>query len=90
MIVKVDMDPRVLWQVEARAEKLGLSFSAYVCQLVGERVAPAKGFETRDQVVRLHGEGLSDEAIAERVGRVVGHVARLRRAAGLKRNEVLV
>lgn len=87
--MKLDLHPKVVWAMDELAEKRGVS----VADLVTEAVLPKMrkpslvGEKTRADVVRLHGEGLTDIQIAARLGRVPEHVARLRRAAGLKPNK---
>lgn len=91
MIVKLDLDPKLVWRAEAIAEKRGMSLA----QLVAVALVPPKSEQapqtvaaqrTRLGVIELHSEGFTDAEIASRVGRVEGHVARVRRAAGLKAN----
>lgn len=89
MNVVVCLDPKVGWRLTDDAERRGLTLGEYLAELVTPRVSPppVSAAQTRDDVVALHAEGLTDTEIAERVGRVREHVARLRRAAGLKTNK---
>lgn len=94
MIVKVDLDPKLVWRLEAAAEKRGMSFNDFAAArlLMPESVSHglvsvSRADETRRRVVALHADGLTDEEIAASVDRVKEHVARLRRGAGLKPNK---
>lgn len=89
MIVKLDLDPRVVWRLSEIAERRGVTESVVVAELVGTRPRTARqdaGEVTRKKVIELHAAGLSDREIALSVGRVVEHVSRVRKAAGLPRN----
>lgn len=88
MIVKVRLDPRVAWKLTDAAEARGLALGEYLAKLVTPAETPKEvaAERTRANVVMLHAQGLTDEEIAARVNRVREHVARLRRAAGLKPN----
>ena len=87
--MNLDLHPKVKWRLQDLAERAGISVEEVITDAVMPResaqsVAAAR---TRAEVVRLHGLGLTDEEISARVDRVQGHVARLRRAAGLKPNK---
>lgn len=86
--VKVKLDPRAVWKLEDTAEKRGMTLGEHIAEIVTPRVSKVheNGDRTRSEVARLHALGLADEEIAARVDRVQEHVARLRRAAGLKPN----
>jgi hypothetical protein len=88
VIVKLDLDPKLVWRLEESAERAGLSVSQMLAQAFQPKVSAVSvaAERTRSEVIRLHSEGLADEEIAVRVDRVKEHVARLRRAAGLKPN----
>ncbi len=94
MIVKLDLDPKLVWRAETAAEREGKTLSQYLSGILREpetvrhgRVPEPVSERTRLEVIRLHGEGFTDTEIALQVGRVREHVARLRRGAGLKPNE---
>jgi len=88
VIVKWDLDPKTVWQMEERAERAGMSVPAWLdFRYRPVRSASAEaGDRTRSEVERLHGQGLSDAEIAIAVDRVQEHVARVRRGLGLKPN----
>ena len=85
----LDLHPKVEWRLQDLAERAGISVEEVISDAVmpKEHHLSASGEHTRVEVVRLHGLGLTDEEIAAQVDRVQGHVARLRRAAGLKPNK---
>ncbi len=91
MIVKLDLDPKLVWRLEEAAERDGVTMSDYAIQvLCGDRAVRqphakrvAAGVETQRKIAELHAQGLTDAEIADRVERVQGHVARLRRRLGL-------
>ena len=92
-MMSVKLDPKLVWRLGELAEARGLSTSEVVAELLAGGASPAgkvylttEGDQTRAEVARLHGLGFTDEQIAERVGRVREHVARVRRRLGLKVN----
>ena len=93
-MMSVKLDPKLVWRLGELAEVRGVSTSEVVAELLAGVAAPAvvgqltaEGDQTRAEVARLHGLGLTDDEIAERVGRVREHVARVRRRLGLKMNK---
>lgn len=88
MIVKLDLDPKLVWRLEEQAEAEGVTVAQIVARAFAPRstVQGSAGDRTRAEVARLHGAGLPDAEIAVRVGRVQEHVARVRRGLGLKPN----
>ena len=92
LVLKVDLDPRLLWLLNDEAEQIGSTTQSIVAGMIRGRYS---GFrvpdgdvrvETRDIVARLHAKGHTDAEIAAHADRVVGHIARVRRQLGLKPN----
>lgn len=92
MILKIELDPKLVWRLDEVAERRGVSAAELAAEVVEKAFVqrPSKlalaGERTRAEVARLHAEGLTDVEIAERIGRVQEHVARTRRVLGLKPN----
>lgn len=94
MVVKLNLDPKLVWRLEDEAEAAGMDLSEYAGLLLqGARVAKSShstrveaGAETRRRIGDLHAKGFTDAEIAAEVDRVQEHVARLRRGLGLKPN----
>lgn len=93
MEVKIKLDPKLVWQLSEEAEQIGSTPSRIIGGILTARYAlepvmpqSVALMHTRHAVAHLHAEGFSDEEIAVRVDRVVGHVARVRRELGLKPN----
>lgn len=92
MMVKLRLDPKLVWRLEEQAEKAGLTFNEHAAALLeGKRqglwsTSRAAGALTKQRVAELHAEGLSDSEIAVRVERVIEHVRFVRRNLGLKPN----
>lgn len=94
MLVKLDLDPKIVWRLEEQAESEGMTIGEFVGQAVTYGIkAPRKwhtnqfqGEITRQEIARLHAEGLTDAEIAQRVDRVREYVADVRRKLGLKAN----
>lgn len=91
MLVKLRLNPKLVWELSDQADRAGLTLSELVAlRLSPEPVeVPERGWSelTRERVAHFHGQGFTDEEIAARIGRVVGHVARVRRGLGLKINK---
>ena len=88
MIVKLELDPKLVWRLEEQAEKGGQSLSQYVADLVTLR-SPAPKLRPGSraaEIVRLHGEGWTDVEIAERLECVRAYVTQVRNRHGLKSN----
>lgn len=88
MIVKVELDPKLVWRLTDEAEKSGMSLPAYLADLVVLKAptAPVPRSQRQQDIVRLHAEGLSDVEIAERLECVRAYVVQIRRRHGLKPN----
>lgn len=88
MIVKLELDPKLVWRLEELAEKGGQSLGQYIADLVTLR-APAPRLRPGSraaEILRLHGEGLTDVEIAERLECVRAYVTQIRNRHGLKPN----
>lgn len=92
MIVKLELDPKLVWRLEEQAEKAGLTFNEHAAaRLEGKRqglwsTSRAAGEITKKRVAELHAQGLTDAEISAAIERVIEHVAFVRRNLGLKPN----
>lgn len=94
MIVKLDIDPKLVWQLNDESEQIASTPSRIVGGILSSRYSlkavptqDAGLMRTRDAVAHLHAEGCTDVEIAARVDRVLPRVARVRRELGLKPNK---
>ena len=90
MILKVDLDPKLIWRLGEVAEKNGVTVDQIVAGLLvnrlqQRRVTPRKP-ERQARIVELHGEGFTDVEIAEQLECVREYVVQIRRRHGLKPN----
>ena len=84
MIVKVDLDPRVLWKLEDVAEKQGLTLAEYVAQLAAAEVErPVVRVDwwegSANRCIRLMDAGRTNAEIVAVLGLRPNTVARRRR-----------
>ena len=84
MIVKTDIDPKVVWRLEAVAEKQGLTLSQYIAQLataeVQRPVVRVDWYEgSANQCIRLFEYGLNNTEVVDRLGLSLATVKRRRR-----------
>ena len=90
MILKVDIDPKLIWRLGELADKNGVTVDQIVSGVLVNRlqlrkVTPRKP-ERQTRIVELHGEGFTDVEIAERLECVREYVVQIRRRHGLKPN----
>lgn len=90
MILKVDLDPKLIWRLGEVAEKHSVTVDQLVTgvlvnRLQLRRMTPRKP-ERQARIVELHGEGFTDMEIAERLECVREYVVQIRRRHGLKPN----
>ena len=90
MILKVDLDPKLVWKLGEVAEKNGVTVDQLVAgvlvnRLQLRRMTPRKP-ERQARIVELHGEGFTDVEIAEQLECVREYVVQIRRRHGLKPN----
>lgn len=84
MIVKADIDPKVVWKLEEVAEKRGLTLSAYLAELATAEVhRPVVRIDwwegSANRCVQLMEYGLSNAQIADRLGLDIKTVRKRRR-----------
>lgn len=90
MILKVDIDPRLISKLEDFAEARGVKPSVLAGHILTQKLTlrkmtPRKP-ERQARIVELHGEGFTDAEIAERLECVREYVVQIRRRHGLKPN----
>jgi len=83
MKIVLDLDPRDVWAIQEKAERLGITPGQV---LRDERTQRRNTDHYRDRVRARVLAGLCDADIAGELNRTPGEIARVRRAAGLPAN----
>jgi DNA-directed RNA polymerase specialized sigma24 family protein len=90
VILKVDLDPKLIWRLGELAEKNSVTVDQLVAGVLVNRLqlrrATPRRPERQARIVELHGEGFTDVEIAERLECVREYVVQIRRRHGLKPN----
>lgn len=84
MKILVDLDPKLVWSIQERAERLGMTPGEV---LRDDLLANRKGRETREAVKNRVTAGMPDADIAADLGLTPGHVAEVRRRLGIPPNK---
>ena len=83
MKVTVDLDPRDVWKIQARAQELNVTPGEVLRQLLATR----RSAETvRQRITAYHADLFCDADMAAEMGYTVGQIAHIRRGLGLKAN----
>lgn len=83
MKILIDLDPRDVWDIQEKAERLGITPGQVVRD---ERATRRNTDEYRARVRSRVLAGLCDADIAAELGRTPGEIARVRRGERLKAN----
>lgn len=83
MKIQVDLEPRDVWRIQEKAERLGITPGEV---LRGELAETKRGRDARDVIRQSVADGLCDADIAAELRATVGHVASVRRSLGLPAN----
>lgn len=89
MIVKLDLDPKLVWRLDTEAERQGMKLQDYLVGLAikeRDRKSVMPMTERQERIVELHGEGFTDVEIAEQLGCVRAYVTQIRGRFGLESN----
>lgn len=85
MRVSFDIDDHDWSRLRLRADSMGINVEDLVAEAV-KRAVPTE-FVLAEKILHSVGQGLPDPVIAERFGVSKGHVANVRRRAGLPANK---
>ena len=83
MRIQIDLDPKDVWRLQARAEALGVTPGDILRTELGGR----QNAETvRQRITAYHADLFCDADMAAEMGYTVGQIAHIRRGLGLKAN----
>ncbi|MBL5974824.1 MAG: hypothetical protein D3X82_13950 [Candidatus Leucobacter sulfamidivorax] len=88
MIVRIDLDPKLVWKLTEHAERAGVKLPEYLAGMIALKspTSLVKRGSRQEQIIKLHGEGFTDHEIAERLECVRAYVTQIRGRHGLKPN----
>lgn len=93
MRVELNLPDKAWAAVLDAAEKDHTTVALFVEAAIRDALRPShvtklQAQARRHMILRAHAEGLTDRAIAERTGELVGYIAKVRRDAGLHPNQL--